>query len=76
MRYGCSDSSAENTANYGYFAEWGLSVLTEADQVTILMEAGFSFSAVQNAQLMGIDPPKIDNRANTANKPGRPILLA
>jgi metal-dependent hydrolase (beta-lactamase superfamily II) len=58
MRYGCSDSSAENTANYGYFAEWDLSVLIEADEVRIPMEAGLSFSAVRNAQLMGLNVPK------------------
>ncbi|MFC1864749.1 MBL fold metallo-hydrolase [Chloroflexota bacterium] len=51
---------SENTANYGYLAEWGLSILIEVDESTILMDTGFSFSAVHNAQLMGIDLSKID----------------
>jgi len=51
---------SENTANYGYLAEWGLSILVEIDEVTILMDTGLSFSAVHNAQLMGIDLSKIN----------------
>jgi 7,8-dihydropterin-6-yl-methyl-4-(beta-D-ribofuranosyl)aminobenzene 5'-phosphate synthase len=46
---------SENTANYGFIAEWGLSILVEVDEMKILMDTGQSFSAVQNAQLMGID---------------------
>jgi 7,8-dihydropterin-6-yl-methyl-4-(beta-D-ribofuranosyl)aminobenzene 5'-phosphate synthase len=51
---------SENTANQGYLAEWGLSILVEVDAMRILMDTGFSFSAVYNAQLMGIDLSKID----------------
>ena len=51
---------SENTANYGYLAEWGLSILIEVDEAKILMDTGLSFSAVHNAQLMGIDLSKID----------------
>ena len=51
---------SENTANYGYLAEWGLSILVEVDGLRILMDTGLSFSAVHNAQLMGIDLTTID----------------
>ncbi|MFC2042468.1 MBL fold metallo-hydrolase [Chloroflexota bacterium] len=51
---------SENTANYGYLAEWGLSILVEVDEATILVDTGLSFSAMHNAQLMGIDLATID----------------
>jgi len=51
---------SENTANYGYLAEWGLSILVEVDGMKILMDTGLSFSAVHNAQLMGIDLATVD----------------
>jgi len=51
---------SENTANYGYLAEWGLSILVEADGLRVLVDTGLSFSAVHNAQLMGIDLSTID----------------
>jgi len=51
---------SENTANYGFLAEWGLSVLVEVDGMRILMDTGLSSSAVHNAQLMGIDLATID----------------
>jgi 7,8-dihydropterin-6-yl-methyl-4-(beta-D-ribofuranosyl)aminobenzene 5'-phosphate synthase len=51
---------SENTANYGFLAEWGLSILVEVDGMRILMDTGLSFSAVHNAQLMGIDLATID----------------
>ncbi len=51
---------SENTANYGSLAEWGLSILVEVDETRILMDTGPSFSAVHNAQLMGIDLSTID----------------
>ena len=50
----------ENTANYGFIGEWGLSILVEADGMRILMDTGMGFSAVHNAQLMGIDLSTID----------------
>ncbi len=52
---------SENTANYGYIAEWGLSILVEVEGARILMDTGLSFSAVHNAQLMGIDLSTIDH---------------
>lgn len=51
---------SENTANYGFLAEWGLSILVEVDGMKILMDTGLSFTAVHNAQLMGIDLSTID----------------
>jgi metal-dependent hydrolase (beta-lactamase superfamily II) len=51
---------SENTANYGFLAEWGLSILVEVDGMRILMDTGLSFSAVHNAQLMGVDLTTID----------------
>jgi 7,8-dihydropterin-6-yl-methyl-4-(beta-D-ribofuranosyl)aminobenzene 5'-phosphate synthase len=51
---------SENTANYGFLAEWGLSILVEVDGMRILMDTGLNFSAVHNAQLMGIGLPTID----------------
>jgi 7,8-dihydropterin-6-yl-methyl-4-(beta-D-ribofuranosyl)aminobenzene 5'-phosphate synthase len=51
---------SENTANYGYLAEWGLSILVEVDGMKILMDTGLSFSAIHNAQLMGVDLTTID----------------
>jgi 7,8-dihydropterin-6-yl-methyl-4-(beta-D-ribofuranosyl)aminobenzene 5'-phosphate synthase len=47
---------SENTASYGLLAEWGLSILVEVDG----MDTGLNFSAVHNAQLMGIDLSNID----------------
>jgi len=51
---------SENTANFGFLAEWGLSLLVEVDEARILFDTGLSFSAVHNARLMGIDLSKID----------------
>jgi len=51
---------SENTANYGFLAEWGLSILVEMDGTRILVDTGLSISAVHNAQLLGIDLSTID----------------
>jgi 7,8-dihydropterin-6-yl-methyl-4-(beta-D-ribofuranosyl)aminobenzene 5'-phosphate synthase len=51
---------SENAANYGYLAEWGLSILVEIDGIKILMDTGLSFSVMHNAQLMGIDLAALD----------------
>jgi 7,8-dihydropterin-6-yl-methyl-4-(beta-D-ribofuranosyl)aminobenzene 5'-phosphate synthase len=51
---------SENTANFGFLAEWGLSILVEVDGMRILMDTGLSFSAAHNAKLMGIDLSTID----------------
>jgi 7,8-dihydropterin-6-yl-methyl-4-(beta-D-ribofuranosyl)aminobenzene 5'-phosphate synthase len=52
---------SENTANQGFLAEWGLSILVEADGQKILFDTGASFSAVHNAQLLGIDLSSVDH---------------
>ncbi|MBT3362151.1 MAG: MBL fold metallo-hydrolase [Chloroflexi bacterium] len=51
---------SENTATYGYIAEWGLSILVEVEGARILMDTGLSFSATHNAQIAGIDLTSID----------------
>lgn len=51
---------AENTANLGFLAEWGLSMLVEADGMKILFDTGAGIAAVHNAQLMGIDLTTVD----------------
>ena len=51
---------SENTANYGFCGEWGLSIMVEASGRKILLDTGLSFTAVYNAQRMGIDMSDID----------------
>lgn len=51
---------AENTAGPGFLAEWGWSVLVEADGLRILMDTGQSSVAVHNAGLLGLDLGRID----------------
>jgi 7,8-dihydropterin-6-yl-methyl-4-(beta-D-ribofuranosyl)aminobenzene 5'-phosphate synthase len=52
---------SENTArNGGFLAEWGLSLLVEVGQTTVLMDTGAGNSAVHNADLLGIDLNRID----------------
>ena len=51
---------SENTANYGYLAEWGLSIFVEAERTRILFDTGLSFSTMHNAQSMGIDLATVD----------------
>jgi 7,8-dihydropterin-6-yl-methyl-4-(beta-D-ribofuranosyl)aminobenzene 5'-phosphate synthase len=50
----------ENTAGRGYLAEWGLSMLIEADGVRVLFDTGMGSVAVHNAQLLGIDLATVD----------------
>ncbi|HEY41276.1 MAG TPA: MBL fold metallo-hydrolase [Dehalococcoidia bacterium] len=51
---------SENTANYGFLGEWGLSILVEADGVQVLMDTGLNLSAAYNAQVMRLDLSTID----------------
>jgi 7,8-dihydropterin-6-yl-methyl-4-(beta-D-ribofuranosyl)aminobenzene 5'-phosphate synthase len=51
---------AENTAEMGYLAEWGLSMFIEADGVKVLFDTGMGAAAVHNAQLFGIDLATVD----------------
>ena len=50
----------ENTANPGFMAEWGLSILIEVDDRRILLDTGPGISTVFNAQLLGTDFNTID----------------
>jgi 7,8-dihydropterin-6-yl-methyl-4-(beta-D-ribofuranosyl)aminobenzene 5'-phosphate synthase len=51
---------SENTANTVYLAEWGLSMLVEADGLKVLFDTGSGIAAVHNAQLMGVDLSAVD----------------
>jgi len=52
---------SENTAGrMGLLAEWGLSILVEADGLKILLDTGYNISVVHNASLLGIDLSTID----------------
>ena len=52
---------AENSASWlGLLAEWGISVLVEADDTSVLLDTGRSIVAAHNALLMGIDLREID----------------
>jgi 7,8-dihydropterin-6-yl-methyl-4-(beta-D-ribofuranosyl)aminobenzene 5'-phosphate synthase len=52
---------SENTAGrVNLLAEWGLSILIEADDHKILLDTGQSFSAAYNAITLGIDLSRID----------------
>jgi 7,8-dihydropterin-6-yl-methyl-4-(beta-D-ribofuranosyl)aminobenzene 5'-phosphate synthase len=51
---------AENTADLGYLAEWGLCMFIEADGVNILFDTGAGIAAMHNAQLFGLDLAKVD----------------
>jgi len=51
----------ENTsAKPGFMAEWGLSILVQADGVNVLFDTGGSFAAVRNADKIGVDLRAID----------------
>jgi 7,8-dihydropterin-6-yl-methyl-4-(beta-D-ribofuranosyl)aminobenzene 5'-phosphate synthase len=54
---------SENTAfarPRGLLAEWGLSILVEADHQKILLDTGASISAAHNGALLGLDWARID----------------
>jgi len=52
---------SENTAcPGGFLAEWGLSILAEAGDTSVLLDTGQSISAAYNADILGIDLNKID----------------
>lgn len=52
---------SENTASrMNLLAEWGLSILIEADGYKILLDTGLSFSSAYNAITLGIDLSQID----------------
>ena len=51
---------AENTATADCIAEWGLSMLVEADGKRILFDTGAGTAALMNATTMGVDLSGID----------------
>jgi len=52
---------SENTAgSISVVAEWGLSILVEADGYKILLDTGRSFSAAYNALTLGVDLSQVD----------------
>ena len=52
---------SENTAGrMGLLAEWGLSILIEADGLRVLLDTGLSFSAAYNAVTLGTDLSQLD----------------
>ena len=52
---------SENTAGrVNLLAEWGLSILVEADDYRVLLDTGLSFSAAYNAITLGIDLSQIN----------------
>lgn len=51
---------AENTAAMGCLAEWGLSMLVEADGKKVLFDTGRGVAAMHNARLLGVDLSTID----------------
>ena len=50
----------ENTAQLGFLAERGLSILVETESSKVLLDTGLGVSAIYNADLMGIDLSTID----------------
>ena len=51
---------SENSAGIGFLAEWGLSMLVEADGQKVLFDTGAGIAAVHNAHLMGVDLSTVD----------------
>ncbi len=51
---------SENTANIGYLAEWGLSIMVTTDSLNILMDTGTSISVTHNADVLGTDLSRVD----------------
>ncbi|MFC1956820.1 MBL fold metallo-hydrolase [Chloroflexota bacterium] len=51
---------SENTAGLGNFlGEWGLSILVETDNLSLLLDTGQSVSASYNADLLGVDLSRV-----------------
>jgi 7,8-dihydropterin-6-yl-methyl-4-(beta-D-ribofuranosyl)aminobenzene 5'-phosphate synthase len=50
----------ENTANFGFLAEWGISVFVEVDGAKILFDTGLGISAIHNAHILGVDLSSVD----------------
>ncbi|MBC8274211.1 MAG: MBL fold metallo-hydrolase [Chloroflexi bacterium] len=55
---------SENTTGMpGLLAEWGLSILVEADNYKVLLDTGLGISAAYNAAIMGVDLSAVDRIA-------------
>jgi 7,8-dihydropterin-6-yl-methyl-4-(beta-D-ribofuranosyl)aminobenzene 5'-phosphate synthase len=51
---------SENTAGLGNFlGEWGLSILVETEDLSLLLDTGQSISASYNADLLGVDLSRV-----------------
>ncbi|MCD6453365.1 MAG: MBL fold metallo-hydrolase [Dehalococcoidales bacterium] len=56
----CITTLSENTAGLGNFmGEWGISVLVESDDLSLLFDTGQGISAAYNADLLGIDLSRV-----------------
>jgi len=52
---------SENTvAGVGFMGEWGLSILVETDELTVLLDTGPGRSAAYNAEKLGMDLTKVE----------------
>lgn len=51
---------SENTASFGFLAEWGLSILVETNTLRILLDTGAGMCAVHNAEVLGIGLAPMD----------------
>ncbi|MFC1886336.1 MBL fold metallo-hydrolase [Thermodesulfobacteriota bacterium] len=60
MRVKFATLSENTVAGVGFIGEWGLSILVETDELTILLDTGPGRSAAFNADQMGIDLAKVD----------------
>ena len=60
MKISITTLSENTVAGPSLLAEWGISVLVEADTENILLDTGQSISASHNADILGIDLGKIN----------------
>jgi len=57
----CITTLSDNTAGrIGLLAEWGLSILIEAETNKVLLDTGYSISVPRNAHVLGFDLSSID----------------
>ncbi|NOZ88089.1 MAG: MBL fold metallo-hydrolase [Deltaproteobacteria bacterium] len=51
---------SDNSADFGFLAEWGLSLLIDIDGFKVLMDTGMGVSTVHNARLLDVDFTGLD----------------